>query len=464
MFRSSRKSYWSSQAYQKKKALPKRWVLLSIPLAVMALELLVRLVVGVSGKTAELNSFEGEPLNLTAYRLKFLDQTRNPYDGLPNWGQLMVKRSPIMGYRLVSNQKNTVWQINEQGFRADQAVPIDKPKDEVRVFILGGSTAFGQLSANNQSTIAGKLEARLNQQVAAQKAAPGKFRPDILPYYADELDKVLALQPRIRENRYRVINAAVPGYVSSNELSQLAFEILAYKPDFIVLLNGYSDLLLPSTYEGADVPGTEAMLGSAPRHLMVGFGHQLQSFFRQLFLVRGFEYWVLRPQTAIKQMIPPSIDSDSSLKERLPKDSKELGERVDRYRQNLQHMARLTAGSKVPLIVALQPEISSRKPEKQSAREKEILARLGSDYPQHIKEGYTQLQSSIEQVKRDVPQGLSSLNVSDAYKDYSKEAFQDVIHLTDDANSVMADWLFDSIANKLHVQPRPYAGNTPPAQ
>lgn len=462
MFRSSRKSYWSSRSYQKKKAIPKRWIFLSIPLVLIALELLVRLAVGVAGKTEELNAFEGEPLNLSAYRLRFLDRAGNLYDGLPNRGQLAVKRSPIVGYRLVGNQKNNFWQINEQGFRSDQPIHIEKPKDEVRIFILGGSTAFGQLSSNNQKTIATQLETRFNQQVAAQKSAPNKFRPDVLPYYADELDKALALPPRIRENRYRVVNAAVPGYISSNELSQLATEILPYKPDFIVLLNGYSDLLLPSTHEGADVPGTEALLESAPRHMMVGFGHQLKGFFRQFFLVRGFDYWILRPQLALKQMIPPITDSETPVQERLPKDPKELEGRIDRYRQNLQQMARLTSASKVPLIVALQPEVSTRNADKRSPREKEILKQLGNDYPQLIKASYTQLQLSIDQVKRDVPQGLTSMNLTDAYSNYSGEAFQDVIHLTDDANTVISNRIFDAISKQLHLQPKPYGGTTPP--
>lgn len=464
MFRSSRKSYWSSRSYQKKKPIPKRWIALSIPLVLIGLELLTRLFVGVSGKTAELNSFEGEPLNLSAYRLKFLDQSGRPYDGLPNRGQLTVKRSPVMGYRLVGNQRNNFWQINEQGFRADQAIPQDKPKDEVRIFVLGGSTAFGQLNSNNQATIASQLETRFNQQVATQKTSPNKFRPDILSYFADELDKALALPPRIRESRYRVINAAVPGYVSSNELAQLAFEILAYKPDFIVLLNGYADLLLPSVQEGADVPGTDALLESAPRHMMVGLGHQLRGFFHQFYLVKAFEYWVLRPQASLKQMIPPATESDMSVSERLTNDKKELDQRVDRYRQNLQQMARLTSASKIPLIVALQPEISTRNSGKLSAREKEIIKQLGSNYPQQIKAGYSQLQQSVEQVKREVPQGVLTLNLSDAYANYSGEAFQDAIHLTDNANTVIVNRLFDSISRQLHLQPRPYGGNEPPGQ
>ncbi len=457
-FRSSRKSSWSSRSlYQKKKALPKRWILLSIPLVLIGLELLMRLIVSVTGKTAEFNAFEGESLNLTAYRLKFLDQRGQAFDGLPDHGQLTVKRSPVLGYRLVGNQQNSAWKINEQGFRADQSLSADKPKDEVRIFLLGGSAAFGQLSSNNQATISAQLESRLNQQVSAQKATPGKFRPDTLPYFADELEKALKLPPRIRETRYRVINAAVPGYASGNELAQLAFEVLPYKPDAIVLMNGYSDLLLPSANEGVDVPGVEALLESAPRHLMASLGNQLNDFFHQFYLVKGVQYWVFRPQMSFKQLIPPV---EAPVQERLTTDAKELGLRTDRYRQNLQQVSRLASASKVPLFVALQPEVSSRAA-KPAGREKEILDQLGSGYPEQIKTGYGKLQGAIEQVKRDAP-GVSTLNLMEVMNRTQGEVFQDAIHLTDNANGAIANRLFETITPKLHVQPKPYAGGDVP--
>jgi lysophospholipase L1-like esterase len=458
-FRSSRKSSWSSRSlYQKKKAVPKRWILLSIPLVLLGLELLTRLVVSATGQTAELNAFEGEPLNLTAYRLKFLDANGQPFDGLPDHGQLAAKRSPVMGYRLVGNQQSSAWKINDQGFRSDQPISLDKPKDEVRVFILGGSTAFGQLSTNNQTTIAGQLETRLNQQVAAQKANPTKFRPDTLPYFADELEKALKLPPRIREARYRVINAAVPGYASANELAQLAFEILPYQPDAVILMNGYADLLVPSAQEGADMPGTDAMLESAPRHLMAGLGNGIHNFFNQFYLVKGFQYWVLRPQAGFHQMIPPAFDT--SVQDSLAADSKELERRADRYRQNLQQVARLTSASKVPLFVGLQPEVSIRSA-KPAGREKEILDQLGPKYPEQIKSGYSKLQDSIEQVKKGSPQ-VATLNFTEVADKTQGEVFQDSIHLTDDANRTIANRLFETITPKLHVQPKPYAGGDAP--
>ncbi len=310
MLKSSRKPYRSiyRSSYslsRKKRPFPRMWVILiSIPLILIALELIMRLVVGFLGKSAELEAYQGESTNLTAYRLKYLSSAGQPLEGISDQGRLKVKQSPLMGYRLLGGQQSNFWAVNAQGFRSDQTIALEKPKDEVRIFVLGGSTAFGQMSSNNQTTFASKLEALLNQQVATQKSNPKKFRPDVLPYFADELTKAMALPPRIREGHYRVVNAAVPGYISSNELSQLTAQVLAYQPDFIILVDGYADLLVPSSQEATDIPGSEELLTNAPRHYFSDLNQSLKRWLYQSYLVRGFQYWVLRPQDTLHQIIP----------------------------------------------------------------------------------------------------------------------------------------------------------------
>ena len=455
MIRSSRNANRSSwKPYQKKRQFPRFWlVLLAVPLTLVALELLMRLGVGISGKTAELSAYEGEAQKTTAYRLKYLDRAGKAYDGLPDRGRLKVERSSLMGYKLLPNQENQYWRINAQGIRSDQSINSAKPKDEIRVVVLGGSTAFGQLSSSNQTTFASRLETRFNQQVAGQKKDPSKFRPDILPYFADELTKAMALPARIRESNYRVINAAVPGYASSNELAQFALQVSSYKPDFIVVLNGYTDLLLPSNQEGADIPNIESFLENSSHHLTTGLSQQFKRLVYQSFLIRGFQNWVSRPQDATTFMIPPDVDANPS--QRLSSSDGELNQRVSRYRNNLQQMVRLATAAKIPIVVSLQPEITSRTPSKLTAPEKKILDQLGSDYPQRIRAGYAQLQKSTEQVKQEFPKGMTALNLYDLYTTAPGQAFQDPIHLTDEANIKLADRLYEAIAPLLLMEPKP---------
>jgi len=456
MLKLNRNRYRSSYGMsRKKRTFPRFWVvLISIPLILIASELILRLAIAFAGKTAELDAYQGEPFQITAYRLQFLNSTSQPFDGLLSQGGLKVKYSPLMGYRLVGNQQSNFWQINEQGFRDNQAIALAKPRDEIRIFVLGGSTAFGQMSSSNQTTFASKLETRLNEQVATQKNQPEKFRPSVLPYFADELAKAMALPARIRESRYRVINAAVPGYISSNELSHLSLKILAYQPDFVVLVHGYADLLLPSTQEGVDIPGGEALLTNAPAHFFSEISQSVQHWIYQSFLIRGFQYWILRPQDAIHQFIPPAFD-ETTLTQRLTTEEAELKRRITRYQNNIRQVARLTSAAKVPLLLALQPEISHRNPARLSPREKKILSQLGGSYPTRAKAGYEQLQPVLGQVKREFPKGVLPLNLNDAYADFAGDAFQDAIHLTDEANTVLADQLYEQISKQLLVQPKP---------
>jgi lysophospholipase L1-like esterase len=461
MFKSRYSSY-SYKGYRQSSRLSKPWVLLLIILvpcvSLILLELLVRAGVWVAGKNTELQNYQGEPANITAYRLKFLNQRQKSLDGLPNNGQLAVQPSQLLGYKLMGNQSNDRWRINAQGFRDDQPISRAKPKGEYRIFILGGSTAFGQLAASNQATVAGQLENRLNQQMTQQRQNPGKFRPLILPYFKEAADKAMALPPQIREYNYQVINAAVPGYASANDLAQLVFGILPYSPDLIIVLNGYPDLLLPSHAEGADIPGTETLLGNPPQHFFRYLIEQFQNLVAQTYVVKATQYWLLKPQPSLTQSSLVVANGQKSLRRKLPTDAHELTKRVNRYNTHLQTMARLTAPTKVPLLVILQPEITGQRPERLTPKEQQILQELGDTYRQQIKTGYAKLNQSLQQVQRSLPKQVTTLNLYDLDSQFKGQIFQDAIHLTDAANAKLADRLYAVIIPRLTVESRPFQG------
>lgn len=112
-----------------------------------------------------------------AYQLKFVSETGEPYETLETEGTLVVKRSLSVGYQLQQSQNNQYWQINQQGFRDRQPVATTKPEDEMRIFLLGGSTAFGYGSSSNETTISEQLEARLQQRLEQQKIYLNSINP-----------------------------------------------------------------------------------------------------------------------------------------------------------------------------------------------------------------------------------------------------------------------------------------------
>lgn len=456
MFKSRYSPYSSYQKRNRSRPVSPIFILLSIPLILILLELLMRLFVGISGKSGELNAYQGESAIANAYRLQFLNSSQQPYDGLPQRGRLLAQQRTSVGYELRGKQKSQYWQINPQGFRDDQPVPLAKPKGEIRVFILGGSTAFGQMNPNNQATLATKLETRLNQRIANQKANPEKYRPDQLPYFKSELDKVITLPLKLRPGQYRVINAAVPGYTSGNELAQLALEILPYKPDAIVILDGYPDLMLPSNQEETDIPQRDALLADAPGHFGAYLKQQFQNGLSSLYLYKAIHYWIVKPQPDVKEMSLGLLGNEGGLADK----SSEQQSRIKRYRDRHLQIAQLTTGAKIPLIVALQPEITGRGSNKITVSEQLLINQLESAYTQKIQTGYKDLGQASQQLQRAFPQTVKTLNFYKLYQNFPQQAFSDRVHLTEAANGLMAEKIYSAIASfpQLQVSPPAVAG------
>lgn len=450
MFKSHRRSY-----RKPRRSLPLPVIILAIPLALILIELLVRIFVGVAGKSAELAAYEGQPANVAAYYLKFVGETQQPYAGLSDRGQLAAQRTLAGGYRLVGNQTSNFWRINEQGFREDKAVPLAKPKDEIRIFLLGGSTAFGQWLASNQTTIASKLETRLNERIAQQKRSPEKYRPIILPFYKPELEKALQLPPQIREGDYRVINAAVPGYTSGNELAQLALQILPYSPDAVVVLDGYADLMLPSHKTQTDIPEIESFLNNAPKHFGVYLVRQLQHAVGDLYLIKAIQYWILRPQPSVSQMSLVGMEQTAPLDQLLATEPAELERRVERYKNLHRQMVKLTTGASVPLVIAVQPEITGKEASRVDSNEQKILQELGVSYRQRVQNSYAELVKAAQQLEAAFPKNVKTLNLYKLYENFPNRAFYDAVHLTEEGNVKLAEQLYQVLTTlpKLQVTP-----------
>ncbi|WP_293021558.1 MULTISPECIES: SGNH/GDSL hydrolase family protein [unclassified Moorena] len=434
-------------------------MLAGIVLSLMIVELLARLLVAAVGKINEIATYKGAPRDFTVYRPKFLDQTQQLYDGLPDLGDLAVQRDLAVGYSLLGKQQSDFWRINEQGFRDDDPVPLVKPKNEIRIFLLGGSTAFGQGNANNQVTIASYLEARLNQRIKQQRRSPQKYRPMTLPPSEPELKQALALPPKIRNGKYRVINAAVPGYTSGNALAQLALKILPYSPDAVIVLGGYTDLITPSDQNLTDIPNTEAFLQNATGHFWTHLTQQLKHLVTKTYLAKAITYWVFDPQPSVSQRSLVVRGEVMPLKKYLPQKSDELERRLTRYRNNLRHMLRLTAGQGIPLLVAVQPEITGRGNKTIKPAEKEILQQLGKVYQKQVQANYPKLVVAGQQLEKGFPKNIKVLNLYTIYQNFPELAFNDAIHLTEAANIEVAKSLYYGLTSLPKLQVASFYSN-----
>lgn len=459
MFRSKPKERYLFTTRRSRKKFPLVWFVISAALSLLVLELVTRIFIDIAGKREEFAQVESEADIKQGYELKFLDDKDQILPISPQTGVLAVKPSLSVGYQLVTNQDNSYWKINQQGFRDLENVPLAKPKDEIRIFLLGGSTAFGYGSSNNESAIAEKLELRLQKRLQQQRQSPGIYKPDVLPLDLAEHKKALTKPSKIRSGNYRVINAGVPGYASGNELAQLALKILNYKPDVIIVLDGYGDLMLDGDKPAVQIPQEEVYLDDAPSYMRASFGKLLQPLEDKSYLVKVLQDSVFNPQI-------PSNDTNILLDEPgnhlaayAPKDKEELQRRVDRYFQNHKQMVTLASGAGIPMIIATQPEITGRNPTKLTPTEGEITTQLGREYIKTIKETYPRFVGANQYLAKLFPKNVKVLDLYNLSDKYPSPSFIDAIHLTDNANGMVAEQFYYALTSltKMQIVPR-----TPP--
>ena len=422
----------------------------SIVLTLLALELLTRIFVDLAGDRDRFTQAEGEPDIAQAYQLNLTNRGSSAAND-PE-GSLVAKSSLSVGYELVGSQSSPYWQINEQGFRDREPVSLTKPQDEVRIFLLGNSTAFGYGNSSNSATISAQLQQRLQQRLQQQQASPQLYQPNTLPGDKAQRVKALAKPAQIKPGNYRVVNAAVPGYASGNELAQLALQILKYKPDLIVVMDGYVDLMLDSSAEAVTVP---------PQPESNDEPNSVESAWEAIAPVVNNSYLV--------QVVRSRFDSQNDepvgflLEERafnlvqyLPTAPGELQNRVDRYLEHQKQMLALSAAARVPLVVAIQPEITGRDPSQLTDTEGAIATELGRTYIERVRESYPALIQASKKLAKSYPKNLKIVDMYQLTDKYPSPSFIDAIHLNEAANNKVAEQLYYAIASmpKMQLVPR----------
>jgi len=454
MRRSKSYSYSSSRK-------PSHWLrngllalFIGLPLTLVLAEFVARSIVQSTGADQQLSSTQDVSIE-QAYRLQLRDSNGKAYPNLPESGQLQIRRSAFLDYELLPDRNNKFWQINQQGFRYGETLPQAKRDREVRIFVLGGSTAFGAMAANNQSTLAPKLEKLLNDRVKEQNDKPAKFKPPVLPEFADQVEAVNLLPPRIREGKYHVITAAVPGYNSSNELSLLAHRIMAYSPDCIVILDGYEDLKPPGyTAKQAGVGNIEQLLQNPSDHYRQNLSGQFEDWLGSFYLVKLSRRWILPSIAPAGNSNPQLFSADL-----IPSNDADLKGRVDRYKYNLRQIAKITTG--IPTIIAIQPEITGKS--KLTTAEAKLLEDLGSSYIDRVKTGFAQLEAQALTGKPNlelvgINPKLKVFSYYRLYENFDPQAFSDPIHLTDAGTDKLAQALSGAVQDMFSIEPK-FSGN-----
>ncbi|MFH0825801.1 MAG: discoidin domain-containing protein [Pseudomonadota bacterium] len=130
------------------------------------------------------------------------------------------------GVCLVYNQGkgNRYEYANNAGFRDPRPISIQKPADEYRVFLTGGSTAFGLGAAGRAAQVTNNYYLEHRETIAYQ------------------LERILNASAPPAGKKVKVYNTAIWGYSYQNLLFRYVAKLRRYKPDLIVSLDGVNEI------------------------------------------------------------------------------------------------------------------------------------------------------------------------------------------------------------------------------
>lgn len=161
-----------------------------------------------------------------AYKGKDLDAARQSSQKVaPQYGY-----EPTPGFAAVRNTRlgNSYEYINEESFKQFEDVQRDKPADEYRIIVTGGSVVYGRGPVPPADKVADFYEVTFRWTIPHVMEMIMNADPDI--------------KAKIGGKKVRVINAGVPGFVYQNNLMRYLAKLRLFQPDLVVALDGANEV------------------------------------------------------------------------------------------------------------------------------------------------------------------------------------------------------------------------------
>ncbi len=271
--------------------------------------------------------------------------------------------------------------INEQHFRHVGVVATPKPPGVYRIFVTGGSTAFGSGAPAQDRTIPGYLQARLDRELAPNS-----------------------------KRRYEVINAASPAWTSSQERIWIENRLSELEPDLVVSLSGSNDV----------------HWGERGRDILWFRTHSDQHFVSLLNLVYR------------KIGAPPVAVEGSEVARRVPP-ARVTGRLV----KNVRLASYALALREVPYVFALQPTLATtaKSLSERERVQREMSESFGPGSTEYFQRCYRAMQAGLSGSSVENLHVLDLAGVFDS-EGPSEEIFLDRFHFGDRGNDRLAEQLY----------------------
>lgn len=354
-----------------------------------------------------------------------------------------IEYSPRLGWQLAAGRYHD-FAINAQGFRHSSDVALTPAPDTVRIFLAGGSTAFGTNG--------------LYPQIPAKPLSS----KDTIDSHLQDI-----LNARLRgAGAYEVINAGVPEYRLFQEITLLREKLLSFKPQIVVFLDGHNDISFLTA-------GSVLTDSAAPywnnRHFQrlarvmnsasaLGALYWLDVFFgRVSYIYHGLSVlfqrtadWTAATDRGAWGTAVFRPEDEARLKQVYAAQLREVDEVLPLYLSQIADLKAIAASRGIRVIYALQPELlveptSSLTPTE--ARIQELAFRHHRDLGT-LKWRYlsSKISGYLEKVR---DEKFRTVNLVSIAPNHSEDLYTDYCHLTTAGNLVVAERLYADIATSL---------------
>ena len=316
---------------------------------------------------------------------------------------------------------------NAQGFRRSSDVARAKPPGTYRIFLMGGSTAYGL--GGVWPHIQKKYEVLKNSET-------------IDSYLENQLSA------RFPGTRFEVINAAIPSIWTHHHLIYLNQAILKYSPDMVVLLDGYNDFY----FYGRDHDQFFSYAYQEHSRTIMGdptLGSLFYVNFWWLGRKSAFAHVALREARVVKQLFdrpnrrPIQVDSAiAGLQDVYPKNALKMVERI----------AMLLEQEKVHGVFVLQPMlIMERERSAMPEIERKLFEFNRVSYLPNYEEFMRRAVPIVRELERPAVEkfGARFLDATPLFKDATGQVFTDYAHLTPSANEMLASFIANNILETI---------------
>jgi len=284
------------------------------------------------------------------------------------------------------NQHTISFNINNDGLRG---LELNKLKDEntYRIFILGGSTVFGQLSISDKSTISGYLEQEFNNLETGYNI--------------------------------EVINAGVGGATSFHETRLIKEKLIHYKPDLFIAYDGWNDLNYPVTISNN---GTIPMLYQVHRQIS-----ELDDYYKT---PRFIDSVILFLDARVKEKVFSINDVPEG------KQITDVPKKIELWKSRWLDICKIGKENGFDTIITLQPVLGSGN---KSLTDWEKFQLKKVEYGS-VAPSYPALRNALSELDSECTR---TTDFSYVFDDVSESIFYDIGHMGDSGNIIVAKNLFE---------------------